>query len=373
MSTGRLTSSDHDGIGIVNFLQGNNFFITGATGFLGKVLVEKILRSTPNVGKIFLLVRGKDKEEAKIRVKNEIVDVALFKSLKKTHGNLFGDFITSKLIPVVGNVGEPNLGLDTITTREIAEEIDVIVNSAANTTWDERYDVLRNTNAKGPARVLEFAKKCKKLKLLLHVSTDQILCSYGQGQLPGFAADPNTVPGDMVVNAIIAIMAKHGTTPSPTIKPEEHKRYNLYVYQIASSVANPLPIGDMLKYAYDQFTSSPLLDSTGKKKIGISPFKFSDSVDSLSCYLRNHTNNLDATKQTERVIRWAQLYQPYTFIKARFDMENIKNLMREMSVVEMNDFGFVVESIDWENYFKRIHLPGLRRHALKEPPARARL
>ncbi|KAJ4839605.1 hypothetical protein Tsubulata_029632, partial [Turnera subulata] len=40
-----------------------------------------------------------------------------------------------------------------------------------NTTWDERYDVSLNTNAQGPGRLLEFAKKCKKLKLVLHVST----------------------------------------------------------------------------------------------------------------------------------------------------------------------------------------------------------
>ncbi|KAJ4842624.1 hypothetical protein Tsubulata_039768 [Turnera subulata] len=165
------SSSDH-GIGIIEFLQGNNFFITGATGSLGKVLVEKILRSTPNVGKIFLLVRGKNKEEALIRVKNEIADAALFKCLKEIHGkNMFEDFMRSKLIPVVGNVCEPNLGMDTLTTVKIAEEIDVIVNSADNTTWDERYDVSLNTNAKGPARLLEFAKKCKKLKLLVHVST----------------------------------------------------------------------------------------------------------------------------------------------------------------------------------------------------------
>ncbi|KAJ4845644.1 hypothetical protein Tsubulata_014801, partial [Turnera subulata] len=157
---------------------------------------------------------------------------------------------------------------------------------------------------------------------------DPILSSYGQGQLPGFIGDPNTVldivstmhnvPGEMVVNAIIAIMAKHGTT-TPTTKPEE-LQYN-YVYHIASSVANPLTTGDIMKYAYDHFTSSPLLDSTGKK-IGISPLKLFDSVHSLSCYLiTNQTNNPDGkhstgTKLREQVIRWAQKYQPYTFIKA---------------------------------------------------------
>ena len=44
----------------------------------------------------------------------------------------------SKLVPVVGNVSESDLGLDIDLVETIAKEVDVIVNSAANTTFDER-------------------------------------------------------------------------------------------------------------------------------------------------------------------------------------------------------------------------------------------
>jgi fatty acyl-CoA reductase len=44
---------------ISQFYAGKNVFITGATGFLGKCLIEKLLRSTPDIGKIYLLVRSK--------------------------------------------------------------------------------------------------------------------------------------------------------------------------------------------------------------------------------------------------------------------------------------------------------------------------
>jgi FlaA1/EpsC-like NDP-sugar epimerase len=37
-----------------------SIFITGATGFVGKVLVEKLLRSCPDIAKIYILVRGED-------------------------------------------------------------------------------------------------------------------------------------------------------------------------------------------------------------------------------------------------------------------------------------------------------------------------
>lgn len=46
--------------------------------------------------------------------------------------------MSSKLVPVVGNVCETNLGLDEDLSDVIADEVDVIINSAANTTFDER-------------------------------------------------------------------------------------------------------------------------------------------------------------------------------------------------------------------------------------------
>ncbi|KAK4385235.1 Fatty acyl-CoA reductase 6, chloroplastic [Sesamum angolense] len=58
------------GIGILDFFQGKNIFITGATGFLGKALVEKLLRSTA-VGKIYVLIKAKDKAAAFDRLKTE--------------------------------------------------------------------------------------------------------------------------------------------------------------------------------------------------------------------------------------------------------------------------------------------------------------
>lgn len=44
----------------------------------------------------------------------------------------------SKLVPVVGNVSDSDLGLEHDIAGLIAKEVDVIVNSAANTTFHER-------------------------------------------------------------------------------------------------------------------------------------------------------------------------------------------------------------------------------------------
>lgn len=59
---------------ISEFYAGRSIFITGATGFMGKVLVEKILRSCPTVKALYLMVRPKKGQAPEERVEG------LFKS-----------------------------------------------------------------------------------------------------------------------------------------------------------------------------------------------------------------------------------------------------------------------------------------------------
>ena len=44
-------------VSIPEYYEGKNIILTGATGFLGKVLLEKLLRSCPKVNSVYVLVR----------------------------------------------------------------------------------------------------------------------------------------------------------------------------------------------------------------------------------------------------------------------------------------------------------------------------
>nr|XP_054764629.1 fatty acyl-CoA reductase 1-like [Lytechinus pictus] len=54
---------------VSDFYAGKTLMITGATGFIGKVLLEKLLRCCPDIKKIFLLVRTKRDKGAAARIK----------------------------------------------------------------------------------------------------------------------------------------------------------------------------------------------------------------------------------------------------------------------------------------------------------------
>ena len=68
---------------------GKTLFLTGTTGFLGKVLLEKLLFSLPCVARIYLLIRGKRGIKLDERFKKEIIESPCFDRLRQKYGQKF--------------------------------------------------------------------------------------------------------------------------------------------------------------------------------------------------------------------------------------------------------------------------------------------
>lgn len=67
-SLSTLNLNNANTIGIPEWYAGQRIFITGATGFMGKVLVEKLLRDCSDIEKLYLLIRSKKGVEPKHRL-----------------------------------------------------------------------------------------------------------------------------------------------------------------------------------------------------------------------------------------------------------------------------------------------------------------
>ncbi|XP_024030209.1 putative fatty acyl-CoA reductase 7 [Morus notabilis] len=167
---------------MVQFFEKKTILVTGATGFLAKILVEKLLRVEPEVKKLYLLLRAPDSNSARKRIHDEVIGKELFSVLRRNFGKDFESFIWEKVVAVPGDVAnDEDLGIkDLKLSQEMFESIDVIVNSAATTNFDERYDVSLGINTTGVLHILNFAKKCKKLKIFLHLSTAYV-CGEREG------------------------------------------------------------------------------------------------------------------------------------------------------------------------------------------------
>ncbi|XP_050281033.1 fatty acyl-CoA reductase 3-like isoform X2 [Quercus robur] len=177
---------------ILRFFENKTILIIGATGFLAKVFMEKILRVQPNVKRIYLLLRASDNEFATQRFCHEVIGLDLFNVLRKSLGANLESYVFERVTPISGDICDVNLGIkDSILREEMWNEIDIVLNSAATTNFDERYDVALGINTFGALHVLSFAKKCIKLKVLLHVST-----AYVCGEKGGYILESPIYKGD---------------------------------------------------------------------------------------------------------------------------------------------------------------------------------
>ena len=75
-----------------------SIFLTGATGFLGAFLLHELLQQTQ--ADIYCLVRSTNTEESKQKIRRTLASYALW-----------DEGLSSRIIPVVGDLSEPLFGL----------------------------------------------------------------------------------------------------------------------------------------------------------------------------------------------------------------------------------------------------------------------
>eukprot|EP01132_Coremiostelium_polycephalum_P001551 gene1551-1963_t len=142
-------------------------FMTGATGFLGIYLLRDLIQSS-NCKLIYCLIRNKlSKEQAMETL------IQLFKE-HKIYDQLNEDHL-KKIQPVLGCISKDLFGLSNQEYNQLSNEVDIVLNSAANISWNSQY--------KGKSETMEGINQCiklscsLKLKRLLQVSSTGIYSS----------------------------------------------------------------------------------------------------------------------------------------------------------------------------------------------------
>ena len=87
-----------------------SILLTGGTGFLGTALVEKILRSLPELGRLYLLIRASRDRSAAARFEKDVLGSAAFRKLREERGEDFSGYVAGKVCVLEGDVHAPPLG-----------------------------------------------------------------------------------------------------------------------------------------------------------------------------------------------------------------------------------------------------------------------
>ena len=125
-------------------------FITGATGFLGRCIVELLLKRGY---KVFALVRSVQKQ-----------------------------VYSSRLVFIKGDITTSNLGIGR-HSQKLLKDVDYVIHCAAITDVQGKSIKLFETNVGGTKNVLNFARKLSKLKTFVHVSSKSVAGNF-EGVFP---------------------------------------------------------------------------------------------------------------------------------------------------------------------------------------------
>jgi len=138
---------------IAESLRGRRIGVTGATGFVGTALVERLLRSVPDC-EVVLLVRPGRRTSAAERVRREILKNNAFDRLRGEWGADFDAIIQRRLSVVAGDVGTDGLGLSPDDRAKFAS-CHTIIHSAASVAFDSPLDSAVEINLLGPTRIAQ--------------------------------------------------------------------------------------------------------------------------------------------------------------------------------------------------------------------------
>ncbi|MYE64717.1 MAG: NAD-dependent epimerase/dehydratase family protein, partial [Acidimicrobiaceae bacterium] len=158
---------------IVESLAGKRIAITGATGFLGTALTERLLRCVPDCELVLVVRPGR--RGATQRVQRDVLRNDAFGRLRSEldqpdSTETYDEMTARRVKALAGDVSTDGLGLDD-EGRALLASCDIVVHSAATVNFDSALDDAVEVNLLGPARVAAVLDEAGSRAHMIAVST----------------------------------------------------------------------------------------------------------------------------------------------------------------------------------------------------------
>ncbi len=144
---------------------GARVLLTGSTGFVGKVVLEELLRRRDELGveRVYLLIRPRTNKSASERLKQDVVPSPCFSRLEAGWQNFCH--------PVAGDITEAGLGVSEGDGAMLRSDATHIIHCAASVRFDLPIAEAARINITGALEVLAFAQSCSSLTRMVDIST----------------------------------------------------------------------------------------------------------------------------------------------------------------------------------------------------------
>ncbi|KAL2734727.1 fatty acyl-CoA reductase wat-like isoform X2 [Vespula maculifrons] len=222
---------------VQKFYDGQSIFITGGTGFMGKLLIEKLLRGCPGINRVYVLIRKK-KEKNVLQRKEELIDDTLFSVLRKEQPE-----VQRRIVAIEGDCSLPNLDISIADRATLIGEVSIVFHAAATVRFNEKIKLAGAINVRSLKEMIYFSLKMSKLKSFVYVSTAYANCPHKTIEEKFY--DP-PMDADKFVDLLDSIDEKLLDDITPQLLEEWPNTY-VYTKSIAENIvkkhAGLMPIG----------------------------------------------------------------------------------------------------------------------------------
>ncbi|XP_075572510.1 fatty acyl-CoA reductase 2 isoform X5 [Pelecanus crispus] len=385
------------------YYNGKTVLITGATGFMGKVLVEKLLRSSPDVKAVYILVRPKAGQSMQERVAN-MLKCKVFDRVREDCPNFH-----EKIKPINAELTQPKLAISAEDEEELLTRVNIVFHCAATVRFDEPLKWLDESiiqditpkllgdwpNTYTYTKALsEYLIQQEKGNLNIAIIRPSIVGASWHEPFPGWIDSFNGTSGIFVAagkgilrtvianNEAVADMIPVDVAINLTLAAgwftAVHRPKNLLVYNCTTGGINPFFWGEMEQYVMSTFKRNPLEQAfrtpnahlTSNYLINQYWITVSHKAPAIlyDLYMRLTGRKPRMMKIINRLHKSMMLLQYFSTQSWDWSSDNMNMLMSHLNTEDKKLYNFDVRQLHWSEYIESYCL-GAKKYLLNEDMA----